>query len=374
MLLANPCCKCTDDEQCDYFTDDFNRADANPPGINYTVLAGTVEIAGNKLKFTGSGSVRVDVLSPNLDGRHSAGFSITSFNADTDRVRIDLDYVDANNSHFIDAPVKADAAGPALIKKRTGGVDTLLATGSMRNWGQTTSGPFVAGACLNTVHFSSGVFGGIGAMHAFTSAHGGQYAVISVTTAGVVEIDNLTLSQIRQNSLDVSHGTSGFGTPIDCVRCRVCNYCDATPEELDLVTSGVYAEVPPTFQNAANSSLYDGAFSLDWYGLSATFGGIQTCSWRSALVALNATITNGGVTYTHTGYDIVLDNSEFLLVLNHYRVAAGVITATINSVFWRAADEDFLCEPGGEVEIPQNDQGIGGGGPYGNASATVTYP
>jgi hypothetical protein len=125
MLMNGGCC-CS--PGCEFFSDDFNRANSDDPG-DYTEVSGDWDIASNKLSTASSSGVLIGDT-PHPDGEPNIKVSVTvNIATSGDRARIILNYVDSDNYWYAEA--RTGGSAYLRIYQRSGGVDTQMATKSI---------------------------------------------------------------------------------------------------------------------------------------------------------------------------------------------------------------------------------------------------
>lgn len=120
LLWGGCCC-----ESCEFFSDDFTRADSDDPG-DYTEVSGDWDISSNTLVTSSSNAVLL------ADAQHPAGeanikVQVTiNIASDGDTARIILNYTDSDNYWF--GEIKAGTGSYIKIFQRSAGSNTQKAT------------------------------------------------------------------------------------------------------------------------------------------------------------------------------------------------------------------------------------------------------
>jgi hypothetical protein len=122
--FGNCCCK-----DCTIGTDDFNRADANPPTGDWSVVSGEWEIDGNQLEVVTEGPI-VTTLRQRASTRPNTEYSIKMYflckNVTEGSVfKVICGYENSNTFHWIELTRVGTSMMPKFYS-RAGGVDTLL--------------------------------------------------------------------------------------------------------------------------------------------------------------------------------------------------------------------------------------------------------
>jgi hypothetical protein len=263
VLLWGGCC-C--EPGCEFFSDDFTRADSDTIGNGWTEEAGDGDIVGNKLSTASSNAVFVqDAEHP--DGAPNVKVSMTvNIATSGDTARIYLDRVDANNYWF--AEVKAGSGAYIRIYQVSGGGSPTQK--ASRNITQSTSQDFTFCASIqdgvtilasrtNVSTTDSVAFGD--EEGPFSSP---QIAIGTGSVSGTVVFDDVEISVTSEDCPACQHAVVSCGTCID----------GNAPRQYEVTFSGL------TNGSCSDCSFLNGTFVLDNDGSGATL-----CTWRYNLPA-----------------------------------------------------------------------------------------
>lgn len=198
---------------CEYFADDFDRADSTSLGSDWTETTGDWSIASNALSIASTGAV----VTCNTTHPNSETFLVVSasFTLATNSVaRIIVNYVDSTHYHYAEF-TKTSTGGTVRLYYNNGGTHTALASA------QTYTGTFSAASlCIDSAGQVSVVIGTRLMTYATISP---TTSVCGLGTGGTVG------SGVTFDDFSISRHADTAATTSDT--CEGCRYACITSDE-----------------------------------------------------------------------------------------------------------------------------------------------
>jgi hypothetical protein len=250
---------------CEFFSDDFNRADDTDLGCNWTEQAGTAEILSNVLSLGANSLVSTTPATPT--GVQLAMATIDAA-ANNDAARVIVRYTDTSNYLFGEI-VFGTTNSTLNIYQRSGGTNTLRGTTTLT--GRTVSQVMILRVCyygntLTAQVYGTGILASIlfgSVAQVISSPPSGFYAGVATAAASsAITFEDFQL---------LKHNETG---ETECDECTgVCNLCDVAYQPFAAYTVDLGA--PPLTDDECE---YCDQIGGDYLLERSTC--VATCAWR----------------------------------------------------------------------------------------------